>query len=383
MRGNERRHERPFRSRITRFCYPVLLAVGVRVAGAIWLFNVFSTAGGVRTSWFQIYTGSIPNSSSWLWIFNAWDSFNYGFIAFSGYAHPNYVYLPALPILAHLIGLVSGNNWLGVFVVVQFFALASIVMFQLLSEIYMQPREALCATLLMSTFPYISVFTTLGYSEAVFLFSTLATWYYYKTDRMLVSSVFAGFASLTRLVGFVIVVPVFIDILKTKQYRRWVYLLVPVAFLLSWMIYCFLSAGDVFASWTDEGFWSIWANGQPGIKYGIIQSILIQGFRGVVVCCAGENAFDPAVLLGAALFAFILVKVWNVDRSLWAYAISLFGLLLFAAPVISLLRYLTFIFPTWLTVRVKNPVVVAVCVALFIPIALVLWFYALTRNWIG
>ncbi len=114
-------------------------------------------------------------------------------------------------------------------------------MFQLLAEIYMQPREALYATLLMATFPYISVFTTLGYSEAVFLFSTLATWYYYKTNRMLVSSVFAGLASLTRLVGFVIVVPVFLDILKTKQYRRWVYLLVPVAFLVSWMLYCFVS----------------------------------------------------------------------------------------------------------------------------------------------
>jgi hypothetical protein len=255
-------------------------------------------------------------------------------------------------------------------------------MFQLVAELYMRPKEALYSTLLMATFPFISVFTILGYSEAFFLFSSLCTWYFYKKKRMIASSLLAGVASVTRIYGIIILLPILIDMVKTRAIKLW-YLFAPAVMLASWAFYCLATTGDPFVSLTDEGAWSVWVTGAPGIKFGLIPSILLPGLRGVVVCCGGWNAFDPAVLVSTALFAYLIAKVWRVDRLLWGYAVSIFGLMVFVAPIISLLRFLSFIFPVWLTVRLKSPWIVALCIALFIPFTFLLWLYALLRNFIG
>lgn len=364
-------------------CLPLGVAIASRVIGFVWLSNLLSSNGVLHTPWMDFYGNTIASKSSGLWLFNAWDSFNFGLIAVSGYVHPNYVYLPGYPVLIHLVGLMVGDYWFGAFLVTQIFALASIAVFQLLAEMYMQPREALLATLLMTTFPYVSAFTTLGYSEAVFLFSSISAWYLYKRKRIGFSFLFAGLASVTRIYGFAIVLPMFLDLVKSKQHRRLLYLVIPLAFIGSWLLFCNLATGDPLVSWTDENYWRTWANGQPGIKYGLIQSILVEGFRGIVVCCAGGNAFDPAILVSIAFVAYLIVKTWQVDRLLWAYAVSLFSILLFTAPLISIVRYVAFIFPIWLTAKVKNPLIVTICIAVFIPIFLVMWLYALVRNFIG
>jgi hypothetical protein len=62
----------------------------------------------------------------------------------------------------------------------------------------------------------------------------------------------------------------------------------------------------------------------------------------------------------------------------------MFGVLIFIVPShITLLRYLAFVFPIWLTVKIKNPIAVAACVALFVPIGLLLWLYAITVFFVG
>jgi hypothetical protein len=87
--------------------------------------------------------------------------------------------------------------------------------------------------------------------------------------------------------------------------------------------------------------------------------------------------------VAVALFAYLVVKVSRIDRLLWSYAVILFGLMLVTAPIISLLRYLAFIFPVWLTIKPTNRWTVAICVAIFAPFTLLLWYYALLRNFIG
>jgi len=322
---------------------------------------------------------SIAGSLNWLWLFNAWDSFNFGFILTQGYHEPNYTYLPGYPILIHFVSLIVGDVWLAAFLVTQVFAAASIVMFQLTAEIYMPRRDALHTTLLMATFPYITVFTTLSYSEAVFFFSTIAAWYFYRKRKLAVSTVLAGLASITRIYGIMILLPVFLSMWKAKKINPY-YFITPIATLAAWGFYCLITVGNALASLTDEGAWV-----QTGINYGLLPSIIYQGLRGIIVCCTGppNNNFDPAVLVAVALLPFLILGVWNLDRSLFAYTAALFALLIMAAPVMSLLRYLSFVFPVWLTTRVKNGWVTVLCMTLFIPLSLVLWVYALTRYFIG
>ena len=327
----------------------------------------------------QYRWNSITGSANWLWLFNAWDSFNFGFIVTQGYREPNYTYLPGYPLLIHFVSLIVGDVWLAAFLVTQVFAAASIVFFQLTAELYMPRREALYSTLLMATFPYILIFTTLSYSEAVFFFSTIAAWYFYKKRKLSISTVLAGLASVTRIYGIVILLPVFLGMRKAKRINLY-YFIMPVVMLAAWGFYCLITVGNALASLADEAAWV-----QTGINYGLLPSIIYQGVRGIVVCCTGppNNNFDPAVLVAVALLPFLIMRIWNVDRSLFAYAVTLFGLLIITAPVMSLLRYVSFIFPIWLTARVKNGWAAMVCMALFIPLSFVLWFYALTRYFIG
>jgi len=277
-----------------------------------------------------------------------------------------------------LAGRLTGDYWFGAFVIAQFFTVGSVVMFQLVAEQYMESSEALCATLLMATFPFVSVFTTLSYSEPLFLFSTLSAWFLYKKGRILSSSFMAGIASVTRIYGFLIVLPVLIGLVNSKRYRRLFYILIPVGFLGSWLLYCYVSTGDWFVSWTDEKFWQMGGVGD-GIK--ILQAVSQHGIQGLINCCAG---LDPTIFWSISLFIVLVALTWRLDRPLWAYAFAVSGLLVFTTTYyISLLRYLAFIFPIWLSIRVKNPWIVAVSIIILVPMIIIMWLYTIAVTFVG
>lgn len=184
--------------RLRLLCLPVFVAVAVRTLGAFCLLQTLTVNGRFGTPWMEANLSLIPSGESWLWLFNAFDSLHFTLISIHGYSHPEYAYLPGFPILIFLAGRLIGDYWFGAFVVTQVFAMGSIVAFQLVAEQYLAPREAFHATLLMSAFPFVGVFTTLGYSEPVFLCLTLLAWYFYKRAKILPASLAAGFAAVTR-----------------------------------------------------------------------------------------------------------------------------------------------------------------------------------------
>jgi len=361
-----------------RFCYPILLAVGIRIFGAAWLYETLTVDGRFHTPWMDANPNLIPVSLSWLWLFNAWDSVQFPRIAMFGYFHPNYVYLPGYPILILVAGRLTGSFWFGAFLITQIFALGSIVAFQLLAEQYMPSNQALCATLLMTAFPFVSVFTTLGYSEPVFFFSTLSAWYFYKRGRMLSSALLTGLASITRIYGLLIVLPMILDIVKSKQPRRVLYLTIPLLFVSAWLFFCYLSTGDPFVSWTDEKYWYTSGVGE-GIQ--IAEGFLQHGLRGLMNCC---GVLDPSIFWALSIFVILIVMTWKVDRLLWVYAATVSGILLLSTSyTLSLLRYLPFIFPLWLNFRVENRLVVAIGVAILVLMTIVVWLYTIAITFVG
>jgi len=356
--------------------YPIVLAVAVRIVGAVWFYHLMlSEQSTFHFAWMGANPNIIPAGWKWLYVFNGGDSFQFPLIAMKGYAHPVYVFLPAYPVLIWVVGSLLENYWFGAFLVTQAFALGAIFVFQLLAHRYMDPREAMYATLLMATFPYISVFTTLGYSEAVFLFASISTWYFYKVERFGASALLAGLTSISRIYGPAIILPLLFDIMTERRWRRLAYLAVPVAFIAAWGIFCYATTGDFLASWTDETKYYTLAGGSLNLVQTIFSQLTLR------LPTAG---IDPAVFVSVALFGFLTVRVWKIDRFLWVYAVALLGaFMLTVIAHITLLRFLAFVFPIWLTVRVKNPIVVAACVTLFIPIGLLLWLYAITVFFVG
>ncbi len=367
------------RDRFKLLLYPLCIALAFRVMGAVLLFETLSPEGSFHTPWMSVNPNLIP--MNWLWLFNAWDSLQFPRIAMYGYVHPNYVYLPAYPILIYLAGRLTGDFWFGAFLIAQIFALASIVVFQLLAEQYMQPREALHATLLMAAFPFINVFTILSYSEPIFLFSTIAAWYFHKRGQNFTSSLLAAIASLTRIYGFTILLPILVDNVKSKRYRHIPYLAIPVTLMGAWALFCYRSTGDLLASWTDQKYWIQLMNQPSGNGVRLMEALLHQGLRGVMLCCSGV---DPTIFYGVGLFVILTAMVWRIDRVLWTYPLGISVLLLLTTTYyLSLLRYFAFIFPIWLTIRVRNPLAAAICIAFLIPISLIVWLYAIAITFIG
>lgn len=312
-----------------------------------------------------------PSSSSWLYLFHAWDSGFYVSIARNGYYHPVYVFMPGYPALIRFAGLLTGDYWLGAFLVALVFSLASLIVFQLLAEEYVGENEALSTTLLMATFPCVALFTILAYSEAVFLFSSISTWYLYRKGKMFTASLCAALATLTKLYGFAILLPVLLDIVRSRSYRRLVYLAVPALAMASWLLFCLFATGDPLASWTDQAHF--------GAGFGLIQTLLLP----VSVGRVNLPTFGPALLVMVSLFALMMTKLWGIDQLLWLYSMALFGLLMIFGSITSLPRLLAFIFPIYLTVRVRSSVAVALCMAFFVPVTLIMWLSVLRGFFIA
>jgi hypothetical protein len=156
------------------------------------------------------------------------------------------------------------------------------------------------------------------------------------------------------------------------------YLIIPLMFVGSWLLFGYLSTGDPFVSWTDQRYWQ---NGGVGDGMKIIQALLQDGLRGLMKCCYG---LDPTIFWALALFMILLAVTWGVDSLLWVYAASLSGLLLITTTYdISLLRFYAFIFPIWLSIRAKNRLVVAVSIGILVPMTIVVWLYTIAITFIG
>ena len=368
-----------FNRRIRLLCLPVVVAVSVRILGSLLLLQTLTVSGQFETPWMKANPSLIPSRESWLWLFNAFDSLHFTLIAIQGYSHPEFAYLPGFPILIFLVGRLIGDYWFAAFVVTQVFAMGSIVAFQLVAEEYLSAREALYATLLMSAFPFVSVFTTLGYSEPVFLFSTLVAWYFYKKDRIMPASLAAAFAAIVKGYGVLIALPMIVDLLRSKRYGELAYtVMLPAASIGAWLLYCYFSVDDAFATWSDQRYWQRGGVGD-GIK--IVQALLHDGLKGLVNCCSG---LDPTIFWALALFAILIVLTWEVDHLLFIYAVGVSGLLLLVTTYsLSLLRFFPFIFPIWLGLRIRNSPIVAVCLALLIPMTIVVWLYTISVTFTG
>ena len=357
----------------TRFSPAILLSMILRIFGAVWIHSILTQNGEFTTFWMKIWADKVdinypgPPDGSWVYLFHAWDSGFYVTIARAGYQYPKYVFLPAYPILIRIVGYFS-DFWLSALVVSLFFSLAMVVMFQLIAEMYMDHREALFATMLFLTFPYVMFFTTLAYTESLFLFSSLAAWYYYRKGSWWISSLMAGIASLTKIYGVAIVLPMLVNMIRKRQYNIVRWLTIPLGSLGAWFFYCYLASRDWLASWSNQEYWL-----KGGLRYGLIQD---QVLPSLLTNINPLGSFVPLFVV-VMLFSYLIVKVWTVDRELWVYSVALFSALLVSASIISLPRYCSFIFPLWLTVRVRSPLAVVVCILVFVPFGFMLWISAL------
>ena len=353
-----------FKSKL-RFTIPIILSGISKIHGSLWIYDRSLQDGVFSTPWMNLWGAIEPR---WLYLFMAWDTAWYVNLAQSlSFAR---TFFPGYPFLIRLFGDVTGNYWLAAFMLSIILGFASLPLFHAIAEDYMSKGEALGGTIIMAFFPYIFLFTTVAYSESLFLVAALASWYFYLRNRVLASSLCTLFAILTKTYGILIVLPILLDLIIRRKWKEIPLTLIPVFFivivilpythkdLLNRLILEFNTATWAVSRETLGNFWfrdyilSIFASTRPMSFF---------------------HFFHAYALAFIVLVGYLAVSSAKIDWRLGVYSITMFTVIIIFGYVNGLIRYTSFIFPIWLNIKTKNPAILFPIILLFYIHSLILW----------
>lgn len=362
-----------------RFILPILIVILAKLFGAVFLY-FFLKLDTLTTFWMNVLNAT-GSPTRWPFLFLGWDSVWYLSIPFFGYVGENWAFLPGYPTSIYLLDLIINNAFLSATLCSLVFGVAWIPFFQAVAERYMSHSAALKSALITAFFPYVFLFTTVAYSESLFLFACVASWYFYLNNKTLKANFLVAVATTTRMMGILMVLPIFLDALRRREYKTLLYTAVPLFALFAWFFYCYINAGDWLVSLTAQNtYWSMYS------------------FRRWVTDCISNRTisnFDSFVvspILWMPLMILTVIAIYycrKVDWRLTIYSACYFFPILWFASLDSVVRYLSFIFPIWITfgtfaLRSKwGKMLSVILCALFFPLSVLLWIDFLMGMWVA
>jgi len=343
-----------------RILFPIALLSTIKLVTAAWIFERLLLEG---RSFGQVFVD--------------WDSAFYlslaqnGYPAWEGLSKRLYAFFPAYPALIRVSFYIFHDYPLAAAVPALILGVGSVALFQLIGELYLSKTEALIGTIVFAFFPYVFLFTAVAYTEALFLFSTLACWLLHKKQHPFLAAVFAAIATLTRLYGILIIVPVAFDLARKKRIRNLWTLTFPVACLLGWSYFCFSATGDWLAPLTSQRV----AWGTIGLGEMLYRVLFMNGSL--------PHGTDVALIAFFAILIFPVLRSFKVDSALGIYSALTFLLLLCSGSRISIVRYASFIFPIWFTFPVNGLRSALLCIPIFLIVSAALWFEFASGLWVA
>lgn len=141
-----------------------------------------------------------------------WDSSFYIGIAEFGYGNDFdfvgdyrlWVFPPLYSILIRLLvdlSPISLHYATAAVVISNFFAVLSVIVFFYTSRLYVDKEKAIMGTMLFAFFPPVFVFSTVAYTESIFLTLSILSWYFFEKERYLTSGIFLALSTLARNEG--------------------------------------------------------------------------------------------------------------------------------------------------------------------------------------
>ena len=294
-----------------------------------------------------------------------WDSIHYLAIAQHGYTRPGEsVFFPLYPLLIRALGLAVGSDPVAGVVISAVSLAAGLIMLHRLTELELGRNAAGGAVLLLAFAP-LSFFFTAVYTESRFRALSLGSFYAARRERWRLAAVLAAMASITRVTGVVLVIP--LAIMRLRHARRlerglaWV-LLVPAA-LAGYVAFTAAKGFGAFAPVTEQT-----GATHQHLLTGPIDTIVLAvrwAFAGVQ-SVATVAPYQPSVsgpfsggaenIMLLAVLAIGLAALVGAFRRLpvayGAYAVTAL-LVCISSPVVglplhSLDRYTLTIFPLWM-----------------------------------
>jgi len=205
----------------------------------------------------------------------------------------------------------------------------------------------------MSVFPT-AYFLHAGYTESLFLALTIASFYYAREDRWLLSGLFGMLASATRITGIFLVPALLIEYLSQKEFRiknlklNFLYLgLIPIGFI-AYLVINYITFENAFAFLEiQRGHWfktpalpwkgllgtwgSIWGR-DPGGRILVGWAELIFGLFGLVctIWAYIRLRVSYGVYMHLTWIAIVSTSFW---LSIPRYTLSMFPLFIILAVV--------------------------------------------------
>jgi hypothetical protein len=342
----------------------VLLVVITRVLMFVYLIN----------HQFVAPYGRLGLDNWWL-IFHRWDSAFYDRIASVGYPDlRHFAYMPAFPAAIKAVNVFVNNTSISTVIAGMVLGVTWIPVYYKVAESYVGDKYAKISTILFAFFPTVYLFTSIGYTEGLWLTTSLLGWYFYRKEKHLLSGIALTVSALTRLPGIILPILIFLHQLTQKKVKEALAYLLPAVGLGFWALYGFTQTGEVFApiAALTKTVWN------PHLNF--IELFLVPLFSGQPLL--HWNEYSVFLILVLAFFAYFYLKSYEVDKLLGIYSVSLLGVYLYSAYFLSLSRYLPFTFAIWLNLKVgKKTLIFYVVGCLFL--ALILWMQFLNDLWAG
>ena len=297
--------------------------------------------------------------------------------AVSGYpAGQNATFFPLYPLAVRAAALLAGHRYelAGIAVSTVCFLVIAVLLYGLV-EREVGSRAALGAVVFLSLFPT-SFFFAAVYSESLLLVLSLACFWLLRRDRLVLAGVAALLATLTRVTGILLLVPMLMTYFgggKAAARRggaRAAALLLPPLGLLGYCLYLWHAGGDPVAWSTQEGEWgrrlaspagTVWhATRAAGYAVRYIATgrpaPLLQAYPGQVMSFVQhEIAVVNLISFLALVFAvWALVAGWRrLPHSYSLYAATLVAVPLLQPraqiPLMSMPRFVLCAFPLFIT----------------------------------
>jgi len=286
----------------------------------------------------------------WVYLFLGWDAAWYASIAAKGYSFSDqsFAFMPGLPFMARILQAALGGILPSLVICSLTFGLVWVPLFQSITEHYSGKPVAFLGSILFALSPFTLLFTTVAYSEGLFLFTTLAAWRLYLGKKYFAASIVSALATLVRVPGFLIILPMVIDLWSSRcgrSHMKAALIGIPTLLaLLCWVGIMGLNGEPLAILHTTE-----WSRMYTLPTY--FTSVLpANGFSALSFPVAYLNIhwLTPIAVWGSILLLpFLLWRLWSIDHSLGVYCITyLAGVFAFGAAV-STPRFLAVLFPLW------------------------------------
>ena len=298
------------------------------------------------------YVGLLKASGlpHFLWSFGNFDGVHYLGIAGHLYDYQyTQAFFPLYPLLIRFFSpIFIGNTLLTGLVISNAFFFVGLIMFYRLAKDTLNEKIAFWSVLFLLAFPTSFYFGSI-YTEGLFFFLIISSFYLYSKNKVLLASILGAFASATRLIGLFLVPA----LVKIKTFNQQMPLLIIPAGLILYMTYLYIKFHNALYFLTAQ---TIFGQERSTTNVILLPQVFYRYLK-ILLTTKGEILATAIFELAATIFAItVLVLAAKKVKAEWLI-FSWFAVLVptLTGTLASMPRYILMAFPIFIYLAmIKN-----------------------------